>query len=306
MGLRSRVLLTATGLTFVIAGASASLAPATGPFMCSGKLGTPGMLKGAYPNGVTVKGVCAVKDGKAHVFGTLTITKGSSLAAAFGHHHSSLTVTGNMVVGKGATVLLGCKALPDGNGMPCLDDPNMAHPTLTSHASVSGNITEHSPLGVIIHNSSIGGNITQSGGGGGVKCAPPSSGPFAKLMAPVFSALEDSSVGGNLTISGLKSCWLGLARDKVHGSVRINNNTMADPNAIGVFSLQIHKNLACSGNSHPTPAPPGAMPMWDSASTGATLFPRVSQPNTVGGTRSGQCVTASPTTLGGPPAASAF
>ena len=29
----------------------------------------PGVLKGAYPNGVVVKGVCFVNDGKAHVTG---------------------------------------------------------------------------------------------------------------------------------------------------------------------------------------------------------------------------------------------
>jgi hypothetical protein len=36
------------------------------------------------------------------------------------------------------------------------------------------------------------------------------------------------------------------------------------------------------------------------------VYPRVSEPNTVGGSRSGQCVKASPIKLGGPPAAKKF
>jgi hypothetical protein len=279
---------------------------AAGPHLCAGKLGKPGVLKGTYPDGVIVKGVCAVKAGKAHVIGTLTVTKGSSFAAAFARHHSSLTLTGNVVVGKGATVVLGCKVNPNGSGFPCLDDPNMKHPTLTSHTTITGNVVASSPLGVIVHNTSVGGNIKQNGGGGGLSCNPPKTGPFAKIMSPVYSGYEDSSVGGSVAINGLSSCWLGLERLTIHGSLSVTNNAMADPDAIEIGASHITKNLSCSGNSHPGGGPPGAMPVWDSADTGMSLYPRVSTPNTVGGTRSGQCVTASPLTMGGPPGASAF
>ena len=63
------------------------------PHVCSGSFSSPGVLKGAYPNGVVVKGVCFVNAGKAHVTGTLTVSNGSALVALFGAHHSSLTVT---------------------------------------------------------------------------------------------------------------------------------------------------------------------------------------------------------------------
>jgi len=295
-------LVAAAGLALAFAGVGAAAAPAAGPFVCSGSFHNPGLLKGTYRHGVVVRGVCAVKTGKAHVIGTLLVTKGSALGAVFGAHHSSLTVTGNLVVGKGGAAFVGCKANPDGTGMPCLDDPNMKHPTLTSHAVVSGSIVENSPLGVIVHNSSIGRNLKETGGGGGLSCKPPKSGIFAAIKSPVFSDLEDSTVGGNVTLSGLKSCWTGLARDKIGGNLTINNNTMADPDAIEILANSIAKNLSCSGNSHPSAAsPPGAQPVWNSAdiSPAGTLYPRGAEPNTVSGTRSGQCVLASPATPGG-------
>jgi hypothetical protein len=309
MRLRQGVpLIAATGVALASAGAVASLAPAAGPFLCKGKFQKPGVLKGTYSSGVIVKGVCAVKHGKAHVIGTLTVTKGAAFVAAFGRHHSSLKVTGNLVVGKGATVILGCKVNPDGSGSACIDDPNMKHPTLTSHEVVTGNIIESSPLGVVVHNSSIGGNIKQSGGGGGLSCAPPKTGIFASMMSPVFSDYEDNSVGGSTVISKLNSCWLGVGREKIGGSLTVNKNEMADPDAIEVFSNHISKNLACSGNSHPSPMPPGDQPVWDSGEIpmNGAIYPRRPQPNTVGGKRRGQCVTATPTTQGGASGPGAF
>ena len=308
MTLRRIAPVTAALVVLAVAGASAAVARTAGPHVCSGTFKTPGLLKGAYPNGVTVKGVCEVKTGKAHVFGKLTVTNGAALGAVFGRHHSSLTVTGNLVVAKGGVVFLGCKANPDRTGFPCVDDPNQKHPTLTSHATVTGSIIERSPLGVIVHNSAIGRNITETGGGGGLGCAPPKTGVFAAVKSPVYSDYEDSTVGGNVSISGLTTCWLGLARDQVHGNVALVNNDLGDPDGIEVVTNNIHKNLSCTGNTHPG-GPPGTMPVWDSAESNPNshaIYPRTSHPNTVGGTRSGQCVTASPVTLGGPPAAPAF
>ncbi len=301
-------LLAVAGLALAIAGGGAAAAPAAGPYVCSGQFKTPGLLKGTYPDGVVVKGVCAVKTGKAHVIGTLLVTKGSALGAAFGLHHSSLTVTGNIVVGAGGAAFLGCKANPDGTGFPCLDD-HAKVPKLTSRTVVSGNVIENSPQGVVIHNSKIDGNLKENGGGGGLSCNPPKSGVFGAVKSPVYSDVEDTTVRGNIVISGLNSCWLGLARVKIGGSMSITSNTMADPDAIEILANDIAKNLSCSGNSHPAAAsPPGDQPVWDSADTSpaGTLYPRGAEPNTVGGTRSGQCVLASPATQGGPLGPSPF
>ncbi|HZO76427.1 MAG TPA: hypothetical protein VFB39_00180 [Solirubrobacteraceae bacterium] len=296
-----------TGTNGTFGTASVVLTYTASPHVCSGSLGAPGVLKGAYPDGVVVKGFCAVNQGKAHVTGVLTVSDGSVLGAVFGMHHSRLVVSGNLVLEKGATALVGCKANPNGTGMACIDDPNQSHPTLASHASVSGNIIAHRALGLIVHNSAIGGSIKDIGGGGGVTCAVPKTGVFAAFKSPVFSDLEDSSVGGDVRMNGLRTCWFGLARDNVKSYVTINLNKTADPDAIEVLANHIGASLSCSNNRHPGPQPKGALPIWDSADAGGSgIYPRVSEPNTVGGSRSGQCVKASPIKLGGPPAAKKF
>ena len=298
----------AGGLALAIAGAGAAAAPAAGPFVCSGTLHAPGVLKGTYRGGVVVRGVCAVNAGKAHVIGTLTVTKGAAFAAAYGAHHSSLTVTGNVVIDAGGFAILGCKANPDGTGIPCIDD-HAKVPTLRSHATVSGNVIASSPIGILIHNTTIGGSLKEIRGGGGLSCTPPKTGVFAAFKSPVYSDIEDSAIGRNVVIRGLKSCWLGIARDTVGGSLTIANNTMGDPDAIEVLANHVAKNLSCSGNGHPAAEPPGTEPVWNSAETSMTpgvIYPRRAEPNTVGGSRSGQCVTATPTTAGGASGPGAF
>ncbi|MGH2868312.1 MAG: hypothetical protein ACRDNK_12195 [Solirubrobacteraceae bacterium] len=271
-------------------------------YLCSGTFARPGVLSGNYRYGVVVKGVCSVKDGPAHVFGTLTIRPGSAMAAAFGlnartHHGGSrLTVTGDLVVGRGATLVLGCKVNPDGSGTPCLDERSMKNPKLTSSEYVSGNLVENAPLGVVMHNSAVGGNVTQTSGGGGVNCT--STGVFkAEFKSPVFSDYEDSSVHGNLQVTGLKSCYLGVIRDSVHGTLGFTNNQLADPDAIEIEANHVGKNLSCTANSS----------VWDSHELSTTAnFPRGPQPNTVHGKRSGQCVLSTPVTMGGPSGPGAF
>jgi hypothetical protein len=290
------------------------LASGRGPHICSGSLKKPGVLSGTHKHGVVIKGACAVNAGKARVIGTLTLRPGSVLIAAFGLNHrthhggSSLSVKGDVAVGRGATLVLGCKANPNGTGFPCVDDPNMNHPTLTSAGAVTGNVTEKAPLGVIVHNSRIGGNVTETNGGGGTGCTPPKSGPFALFMSPVFSDYEDTAVHGNLQVTGLRTCWLGVARDHVGGNLTFASNKLGDPDGIEILSNHIAKNLACRRNGHPSGMPPGTQPVWDSADVSPTgaLYPRLAEPNAVHGKRIGQCQLASPATLGGSPGPGKF
>jgi hypothetical protein len=252
---------------------------------CTGTAKAPGVITGTYWSDVTVKGVCAVNAGKAVVHGNLTLAAGSTLLAAFGLNDmtgkgsSSLRVTGNVVVGDDAAMLLGC--LP--TSFPCIDDPNQSSPTLSSHDVVGGSIIENAPLGVIVHDSWIGENVTQLGGGGGVNCNP--TGVFALFGSPVFSTYEDSTIRGSLTIANVRSCWMGTARVAIWGNATYLNNTLADPDAIEIVSNNIHGDLVCSRNSM----------VWDSGELGNTLFPRHPQPNSVQGQRIGQCRLNSPT-----------
>ncbi|HEY3810719.1 MAG TPA: hypothetical protein VGL49_04725, partial [Acidimicrobiales bacterium] len=187
-------------------------------------------------------------DGPVIVTGNATVAPGAALAAVFAHNDhstsgsSSLTVQGNIIVGRGATLDLGCGA-PDGQ---CQDDTGTT-PTLTSTGTVGGDILATNALGVLIHNSSVAGDIVDVGGGGGLTCAP--SSVFPAFSFGVFSDIEDSTVGGNVWIAGLTSCWLGALRNHVSGSISSVHNTMADPDANEVLTNQVRGNVICRGNS---------------------------------------------------------
>jgi hypothetical protein len=201
-----------------------------------------------------------------------------------GHGASRLSVDGTLTVDHGGALLLGC----DPQSFACLDDPSSSHPTLSSPGYVGGDLDSDSPLGVIVHNTIVRGNVTSNGGGGGFNCTP--QGVFAAFDSPVYSTYEDSTIGGSLSIAGMHSCWLGVARAHVGRNVRVTNNQLADPDAIEILANDINGNLTCHGNSM----------AWDGYDLGAHLYPRAKDPNTVGGERSGQCFRSTPTHRNGP------
>jgi hypothetical protein len=279
----ARRLLGICALTLLVVGAGASSAMAnkhSGPSTCSGSLGSPGVLSGTYTSNVTINGICAAVAGPVVIDGNLTISPGSGLNAAFAA--GNVTVRGNLDVQRGGAMYLGC--LP--TSFPCFDDPEPEHPTLSSASSIGGNLSEEQPLGVVVHNSTIGGNVQETGGGGGKTCEnPPPVFPFG-----VFSDYEDNTIGGNVDVVGLDSCWLGIIRDHIGGNLDVIHNQLADPDAIEIESDHIRGNLNCHQNSM----------VWDSAEATETgLFPREANPNEARH-RVGDCVLSSPLTEGGP------
>jgi hypothetical protein len=277
----------------VAIGGLAAFAPAAGAssntFVCKGTLQSPGILIGNYTN-VSVQGVCGTPAGPAHVSGDVVVARHAALVTAFGMHNASLTIGGDLIVEPDGTAIIGC----DPVGSPCLDDPSQEHPTLSSRTAIGRNLWADRALGVIAHNSTIAGDVTQSGGGGGVNCNP--VGFFAQIGSPAFSTYEESPIGGNARITDMRSCWAGFIREHVGGNVSVLRNQFADPDAMEINDNHISGNLACFGNSM----------VWDSGDLGPNLFPRDPQPNTVGGQRSGQCVLNSPTSPSDPPGPGPF
>jgi hypothetical protein len=273
----------------------AAAAPATamaagGTHVCTGSASSPGVLAGTFDN-VSIAGVCFVNGGAALVHGNLTVQHGAALIAVFalndstGSGSSNLTVRGDLDVKNGGALLLGCDAAT----FACLDDPDQNTPTLNSHSHIGGDLTSTAPLGVILHNTRVDGDVTEDGGGGGLTCNP--SGIFAAFGSPVYSDYENSSIGGNLTVSHVTSCWMGVIREHVGGSVSLVDNNFADTDAIEILSNVIAENLSCSGNSS----------VWDSADKSENLYPRMLERNHGAGERSGQCVLSSPVKQGGTP-----
>jgi hypothetical protein len=268
------------------AGPATAAGAATGTTTCAGtSISSPGVLTGTVNSNVLVKGICVVNAGPAVVTGDVTVTPGSVLVSAFGMHSSSLSVKGNIYVRAGATAVLGCEP----GHFTCIDDPNPSKPTLSSHLAVGLDMRSNGALGDVVHNFTIGGDVIQTGGGGGFNCTP--QGVFKAFGSPVYSAYEDGSVGGDVRVSSVQSCWMGLARVQVGNTVVFSQNKLADPDAIEILANNITGNLICRGNSR----------TWNSGDANPPhLFPRIPQPNTVGRNRKGQCVLSSPTKPGGP------
>lgn len=275
---------------------AAGAAVTSGTAICSGTPKAPGVLAGTYKSNVVVKGACEVNAGPAVVKGNLTISAGSALLAAFalndktGTGSSSLSVKGNVLVGKKGAAVLGCNPA----NFPCLDDPNPNQPTLSSHDTIGLDLRSYQPLGLIVHNFSVGGDVIQTGGGGGVNCTP--QGFFKLFQSPVYSTYEVGTVGGDVRISRVRSCWMGIVQLQVGNTMAIRDNKLADPDAIEILANHIAGNLICRSNSA----------TWDNAEAGNHLFPRIPQPNTVLRNRLGQCVLSSPTKRGDPPGPGPF
>ena len=247
-----------------------------GTTTCTGTPDAPGLLAGTYRSNVVVTGVCFVNGGAATVRGDLVIAPGAGLNATFalndqpgGSGTSSLTVKGNLVVQHDGLLVMGCEP----NFSTCSDDPDQVNGgTLTGQNHVYGSLSEWRPLGAIVHASTIGGDVSELGGGGGVSCDPPFPGLFGAFQSPAFSDYEDNTIGGNLTVAGLQTCWLGMLRNDVHGNLGAFKNTMADPDAGEIVQNTVRRDIACVANS----------PASQFGDSGAS-------PNVVSGHAFGQC-----------------
>jgi hypothetical protein len=248
--------ITSLALATVVVGAGAAGAAEAHhhhqPNTCTGTLTSPGVLAGKYRGDVVVTGACNVNGGAAVIKGNLILAPGAVLNATFalndvaGTGTSSLTVFGDVKVGDGATLGMGCEP----NFQPCTDDPNAATGgTLTGQNHVFGDVRGRQALALIIHASKINGDVSTRGGGGGVNCNIPPSGIFAELQSPVFTDFEDNAIGGDLKITGLQTCWLGGLRNHVRGNLFDAKNTMADPDANEVNTNVVRHNIACFANS---------------------------------------------------------
>jgi hypothetical protein len=226
---------------------------------------------GTYDN-VTVTGFCTVDSGSITVRHDLVVKSGAALIALFGGSdftvRSDVTVKHDIEVEKNGVLALGCGSPSDST---CLDDPG--NQTVRATGSVGHDLTADGALAVIVHNTSIGHDLDQHGGGGGLNC------DLVMLGSPAYSTYESSTIGGSVSITGLQTCWLGFLGNKVGHNVTFNNNrtvnvseTTGKPDGNEIAGNQIRGNLSCKRND---PAP----------QMGDTGF----GPNTIRGHATGQC-----------------
>ena len=285
----ARVALGATALIGlmvppVLMASAASAAPANGgAYVCTGGNIAPGTYKS-----IIVTGICYMPVGTIIVRHNLTVAPGALLDAVTpgdppGKHPvvpATVLIGGNIFVGKGAVLALGCS-------------PNIAcsNPPGISFDRVGGNITALGALAVVIQSAAIGGNVTVLGGGGGAAGGANSGGCFntakfpipapwskdaalsnPKTGSPQYTDVEDSVIGGNLTVAGLQTCWLGSLRDQVGGSVTFTSNVTSDPDGMEIVNNLVSGNMTCLSND----------PAVQFGDGGAA-------PNLVSGSASGEC-----------------
>ncbi len=232
---------TLLGMVALGPASAAVAAPTWRNHVCHGNFRHPGELIGLNLN-VTVRGLCLVQRGPVAVSGNVIVTRGSTLIADFARHNSHLNIRGNMVVHKGGTLVLGCEP----KHFPCADDPNKKHPTLSSRSTIRGSLIAWDALGIVVHNSWIGHDVRQLGGGGGLTCKP--HGSFAHVHSPVYSDYEDNWIGGSLWLKYLHTCYIGVIRNWVGVSATVSKNRAGDPDAMEVVTNVVHKDLICYRN----------------------------------------------------------
>ena len=240
------MLAVAVACALVFSGAAnAAPLPHYGPTTCKG-----GKIRSGSYASLRITGVCTLGN-RAY-----TVVRGNLVVGSHGIlnaiTHGRLVVWRNLNVLPGGAVGLGCS-------------PNVGC-DVTTHDHIQGNVIANGALAMIFHSNRIDGRIEQTGGGGGVNCNP------VLFGGPAYSTYEDNRVGGNLTVSGLHSCWFGLFRNTVGGTVRDSYNTFADPDANEVQTNTIAGDLICRGNNPPP---------QQGDSQGLL--------NTVGGMKVGQC-----------------
>jgi len=288
----------------VLMASAASAAPTGGggAYNCTGGNIAPGTYRS-----IIVTGVCYMPAGTIRVQGNLTVAPGALLDAVTPGDPpktpvvpATVRIGGNVFVGKGAVLVLGCSP-----NISCSSPPGI------SFDRVGGNLTAIGSLAVVIHSATIGGNVTIVGGGGGAAGGANSGGCFntakfpipapwskdaalsnPKTGSPQYTDLEDSFVGGNLTIVGVQTCWLGSLRNQVRGSLTYAGNATSDPDGMEILNNLMGGNITCLKNDP-------AVQFGDS----------MAAPNLVGGWASGQCgfnvVKPNPAASPGPPPVSA-
>jgi hypothetical protein len=230
--------------------AARALLPAAGS--CSGGVIAPNTY-----SGLIVTGNCTIT-GAVTVNGDVTVADGAYLDAAY--KDTRLTVNGNVKVGRGAKLGLGCTYGYHDCGLS---------PVWLGNITVNGSIIANQALTMYLDFVTVHGSVWSFGGG------PGSSGPFLNLP------IKDNTIDGTLVVLGWRGGWFGIIRNTVGGSVLAAGNASVvtetgpgtDSDSTEIQTNTISGNLICGGNNPHAQVNPN-----DGG-----------QPNNVSGHKSGEC-----------------
>jgi hypothetical protein len=250
---KPRVLLgVCVALAVAVWAGAAAADPFVGPPICS-SAGTA--LSGNY-NEITLTGNAYVPEGATlTVRGNIRLTAGSCFDA---FDLSTVHVGGNILVGAGAILGLGCTPYSIGPTPPCRDQ--------FTADTVDGSVIARDALTMYLDGDTIHGSVISVDGGPGLTLSPYINFP-----------IKDNVIGGNVWVSGWKGAWFGMLRNVVYGKVTVIKNvglTTAEgvPDSTEIATNTISGDLVCLDNS----------PAAQLGDSGGTI-------NTVGGQKIGQC-----------------
>jgi hypothetical protein len=157
---------------------------------------------------------CNAAGGAVNVLGDLTVAPNGVLDA--GSCAPTVTVGGDVSVGSGGTLILGCS--PNLVIMPPVPPFPTLCPGITTHNSIGGNVTADQALAVIFHTNMIKGNLSVHGGGGGANCN----------VDPNLSVVLDSKLGPTPELQAMpSSCATARSSLKPTAPGSIPNNHAA-------------------------------------------------------------------------------
>jgi hypothetical protein len=222
---------TALAAAFFMSGVVNAAADSPPHATCSGG----SVASGTYSS-LQITGLCRLDSGNVTVVGDVTVASTGGLEALFSG--SDLRVGDDLVVKSGGLLALGCEP----GDVPCMNDA-----TGHTNDAIFGNLAASGAVLMVVHRDYIAGNVTQTGGGGGLNCtALFPSGP------PPYTDYNDDAIAGNVTVTGLRTCWDGFLTNSVGGTVKWNDNHTLIPDGNLMSTSAIHGDLNCFGNS---PAP---------------------------------------------------
>jgi Protein of unknown function (DUF3224) len=226
--------------------ASAQPVQTSRTYVCTG-----GNIPAGTYGSIIVKGVCYMPAGTVVIKHDLIIGPKALLDAvtpgdppANPQLPATVLIGGNVKVGKGAVLLLGCSPDQGCNGG-------------VNYDRIGGSVTGVGDLSVVVHSATIRGNVTLLGGGGGVACAVPGPAPWSADPAlnppspgtsPVFTDFEDSTIGGSYTVVGVHTCWLGTFRTSIGRNTTLVGNQTADPDGNEITTDRTAGNMVCLSN----------------------------------------------------------
>lgn len=242
----------------------------TRSFTCTG-----GPIASATYRSLTVTGNCWIPDKETVVVKhNLTVAPSATLnGVAFTNgkldlshfNMATIHVRGNVIVGQGAILGLGCSVAMALD--PMMPFP-LCSPKQNSDVVISGNLVAFAPRTMYLDGITVHGNVISVGGGPGLDVTQQD----AAFNFPV----KDITVDNNLVLVGWTGGWMGAIRDKVGGNLVYLNNAGKDPDANEIITDVIGNNLICYQNSPP-------------AQYGDAQSVPGAAPNVVGGRALGQC-----------------